>query len=181
MTDVLTAPRLVTATIATPLGVVHVASDGEALRMLEFDDEQRRTRQLSRLAKRLHAPISSGTDPVIQNLEAELTAYFSGVAAPFATRCELTGTPFQLRVWRQLRRIPIGQTRSYAAIAAAIGQPQAVRAVGAANGANPISILVPCHRVINTGGALGGYGGGLERKRWLLEHERGLSQQTLFA
>jgi methylated-DNA-[protein]-cysteine S-methyltransferase len=101
-----------------------------------------------------------------------LERYFSGDLSTLGgIDCHTNGTPFQRRVWRALREIPVGQTLSYGAIAARIGRPTAVRAVGLANRANPIGVVVPCHRVIGADGALTGYGGGLERKRWLLAHE----------
>lgn len=105
-------------------------------------------------------------------VRAVLSRYFAGdCAAIDAVRVELNGTEFQKRVWQALRRIPGGSTISYAELARRIGEPAAVRAVGAANGANPIALVVPCHRVIGSDGTLTGYGGGLERKRWLLVHE----------
>jgi O-6-methylguanine DNA methyltransferase len=97
-----------------------------------------------------------------------LRAYLEGRLTGFTVSVDLRGTPFQTRVWRALGEIPYGRTRSYAEVAAAIGRPRAVRAVGAANGANPVPIVVPCHRVIGAGGGLTGYGGGLAMKRWLL-------------
>jgi methylated-DNA-[protein]-cysteine S-methyltransferase len=102
----------------------------------------------------------------------QLDEYFSAARQEFDVPLELHGTPFQVEVWTALRAIPFGETTSYAAIAAAVDRPAAVRAVGAANGRNPISIIVPCHRVIGADGALTGYGWGVERKAWLLEHER---------
>ena len=107
-----------------------------------------------------------------------LSRYFGGeVAAIDAVPVELNGTPFQKSVWAALRRIPFGTTISYAELARRIGEPAAVRAVGTANGANPVAVIVPCHRVIGTNGTLTGYGGGLERKQWLLSHEGVLSRQ----
>lgn len=101
-----------------------------------------------------------------------LTAYFSGdLTALDNVAVELHGTPFQQRVWRQLRAVRAGTTATYAQIARAVGAPAAVRAVGAANGANPVALIVPCHRIIGSDGSLTGYGGGLDRKRWLLSHE----------
>ena len=101
----------------------------------------------------------------------ELERYFAGERVQFACPLDLHGTPFQLQVWHALTRIPYGETRSYAEIAREIGHPSAVRAVGAANGANPVAIIVPCHRVIGSNGALTGYGGGLPTKAWLLALE----------
>jgi methylated-DNA-[protein]-cysteine S-methyltransferase len=109
-----------------------------------------------------------------------LRAYFAGeIQALDGIGVELNGTPFQLRVWNALRAITAGRTASYADIARAIGAPSAVRAVGAANGANPVALIVPCHRIIGSTGALTGYGGGLDRKRWLLAHESGLGLALL--
>lgn len=105
-------------------------------------------------------------------VQHELDAYFSGTLRNFKTPIALIGTPFQRAVWAAVQAIPYGQTRSYADIARAIGKPKAVRAVGQAIGANPVWIIVPCHRVIQSSGGLGGYAGGVERKQWLLEHER---------
>ncbi len=112
--------------------------------------------------------VQSGFDEVVRQLEE----YFSGQRTAFSVPVAPAGTPFQQRVWRELTGIPYGETRSYGQLAAAIGNPSAMRAVGAANGRNPISIIVPCHRVIGSNGTLVGYGGGLERKRFLLELER---------
>ena len=109
-----------------------------------------------------------------------LRRYFGGdLAALDAVPAELNGTPFQKSVWQALRRIPPGATISYGELARRIGQPTSVRAVGAANGANPVAVIVPCHRVIGSNGTLTGYGGGLDRKRWLLAHE-GVVDRTLF-
>jgi methylated-DNA-[protein]-cysteine S-methyltransferase len=112
---------------------------------------------------------------------ATIQAYFEGqLNAIDSLPVECIGTPFQKTVWRALREIPCGQTVSYSELARRIGRPNAVRAVGLANGANPISVIVPCHRVIGANGTLTGYGGGLERKRWLLSHERARDSDSLF-
>jgi AraC family transcriptional regulator of adaptative response/methylated-DNA-[protein]-cysteine methyltransferase len=103
-----------------------------------------------------------------------LGIYFSGVNHEFITPLALLGSPFQVQVWEELIRIPKGETRSYAQLASAIGRPSAYRAVARANGANQIAIVIPCHRVINSSGELGGYGGGIKRKQWLLDHEGGV-------
>jgi methylated-DNA-[protein]-cysteine S-methyltransferase len=108
---------------------------------------------------------------LLVEVERQLRAYFNGSLRQFDLPLDLQGTPFQLRVWGELVRIPFGQTRSYAQLAEAVGSPKAVRAVGAANGANPAAIVVPCHRVIGSSGKLVGYGGGLPLKRRLLELE----------
>jgi methylated-DNA-[protein]-cysteine S-methyltransferase len=116
-----------------------------------------------------------GTHPIAAEAVRQLRAYFAGKLRRFDIPLDLQGTEFQLRVWRQLAAIPFGETRSYSQIAAAIGAPRAVRAVGAANGANPIPIVIPCHRVIGAAGTLVGYGGGLPLKKRLLELEGALA------
>ncbi|GEJ56290.1 methylated-DNA--[protein]-cysteine S-methyltransferase [Anaeromyxobacter diazotrophicus] len=113
-----------------------------------------------------------GEERVLQEAARQLAAWFAGERTAFDLPLAPRGTPFQRRVWEALREIPYGETRSYGQIAARLGAPAAVRAVGAANGRNPLSIVVPCHRVIGASGALTGYAGGLERKKWLLGHER---------
>jgi methylated-DNA-[protein]-cysteine S-methyltransferase len=110
-------------------------------------------------------------DAVFRESCRQLEAYFDGVSSGFDLALDLSGTPFQRRVWHELCKVPYGSVISYAELARRIGQPSASRAVGSANGQNPIAIIVPCHRVIASGGGLGGYGGWLDRKRWLLEHE----------
>jgi len=113
-------------------------------------------------------------DSSFRDVRQQLDEYFSGERRQFDLPLKLTGTPFQLRVWRELAAIPLGETITYAQLAQRIGQPTASRAVGHANGRNPISIIVPCHRVIGVGGKLTGYGGGVDAKRWLLDWERSL-------
>lgn len=110
---------------------------------------------------------------VLAEARRQLDDYFAGARHAFDLPLAATGTPFQARVWAALRGIPYGETISYAELARRVAAPRAVRAVGGANGRNPLSIVVPCHRVVATGGALGGFGGGVERKAWLLDHERG--------
>ena len=123
-----------------------------------------------------------GTSPLLERAAAQLAAYFSGGRLDFTLPLAPEGTPFQQRVWQALTQISFGQTQSYGALAAAIGKPSASRAVGAANGQNPIAIVIPCHRVVGANGSLTGYGGGLPAKRWLLAHERqhAGAQRTLF-
>ncbi len=111
---------------------------------------------------------------LLHDAESQLREYFAGTRTAFDLPLAPRGTPFQLGVWAQLRAIPFGETRSYLDLAVALGTPASTRAVGAANGRNPLSIVVPCHRVIGADGSLTGFGGGIERKRWLLAHERAL-------
>lgn len=163
--------RLTTATIDSPLGPLLLGAIGESLCLLAFANEHAAERQTRQLETGLHVKSMPGRSSVIDQAEAELAAYFAGELTKFTTPIRLLGTPFQQRIWTALRRIPPGETRSYGAIARAVGHPHATRAVGTANGANRIAIIVACHRVVRSGGALGGYAGGLDRKRWLLEHE----------
>jgi methylated-DNA-[protein]-cysteine S-methyltransferase len=155
--------------VPSPIGEIELLFDTEALRALEFADHGARTRAW--LARR-YGPVelTPATDGL--GVAERLERYFAG---DFGALDEIpvrgNGTPFQEQVWSALRRIPAGRTTTYGALAAGIGRPSARRAVGAANGANPISIVVPCHRVIGPGGDLTGYGGGLDRKLWLLRHE----------
>jgi methylated-DNA-[protein]-cysteine S-methyltransferase len=115
-------------------------------------------------------------DAPLASVREQLTAYFDGTLTEFDLPLTFEGTSFQQRVWQELTRIPFGTTISYAELARRVGKPGAARAVGSANGRNPISVVVPCHRVIGASGKLTGYGGGLERKRWLLDHERAAGQ-----
>lgn len=181
-------PTLTERRIPTPLGdmlaaVAHGA-DVHALCMLAFADSRRIDNERRELAEALgaahHEDLPESPDPVLEQTERELAEYFDGARTTFTIPLHTPGTPFRQRVWNALRAIPHAETRSYRDIAAALGSPGAVRAVGAANGANRIAIVIPCHRVIASSGALHGYGGGLERKRWLLEHEAG-DGATLFA
>src|SRR6185436_11412222 len=118
------------------------------------------------------APVVPGSNEHLEQLHGELARYFAGSSRSFSVPLTYPGTPFQRQVWEQLLAIPYGETRSYEELAAAVGSPKAVRAVGRANGLNRISILIPCHRVINKDSRLGGYGGGLGRKQYLLNLEQ---------
>lgn len=125
-------------------------------------------------------PQVAATDvPVLARTAEQLSAYFAGETPDFTIDLSASGTPFQQRVWTALRDIPYGETVSYGELAAALGRPTASRAVGLANGRNPISIIVPCHRVVGADGSMTGYGGGVERKRWLLSFENGVQQPVL--
>lgn len=158
------------ARLATPLGELCLVTDGaDVLRALEWTAcADRLAASLARRSPQVDLVETAADGPVA----AALRAYFAGavhaidrlVVAP-------SGTPFQLRMWQALRAIPAGQRVSYGAFAAALGHPRAARAVGAANGANPISIVIPCHRLVGRDGTLTGYAGGLARKDWLLRHE----------
>ena len=159
--------------VRSPLGALLVVfDDAGRLRALDFADHEPRLRRLLRAQYRgRRDALVAGRAP--KPVRDAIAAYFAGRPDAFdAIETASGGTPFQRRVWSALRRIPFGATTSYGALAKRIGRPTASRAVGLANGANPIGIAVPCHRVIGAGGALTGYAGGLARKRWLLDHER---------
>ncbi len=156
----------------TPLGpMVAIASD-DALYLLEFVDRRGLEREVERLRQRTKSVIIPGTTTPIVSIEQELKAWFDGTLRVFKTPLFLLGSPFQQSVWEALCRIPYGETRSYLEQAAAIEKPSACRAVANANGANQLAIVIPCHRIINSNGDLGGYGGGIARKQWLIDHEK---------
>ena len=146
-----------------PLGPMTVVGQDGALAGL-YLHEQRHLPPDARLGER--------DDSTLPALQEQLTAYLAGDLRDFDVELAPVGTPFQLEVWTALRRVPYGTTTTYGALAAAIGRPSAVRAVGAANGRNPVGIVVPCHRVVGADGSLTGYAGGLDRKRFLLDLER---------
>lgn len=152
-----TAPRFL---LDSPLGQLAAVFTDGGLRRLDYADAAR--------------PLSDAEPNELVTLRQELHRYFAGEPVEFATPLDTVGTAFQQSVWAALREIPFGETRSYADVAQAIGRPTACRAVAAANARNPISILVPCHRVIGSDGGLTGYAGGLDRKRRLLDLERGV-------
>ena len=147
-------------------------SDDEALYLLEFVGRRGLEREIERLRLKTKSAIIPGRTRPIDLIEAELDSYFKGNIKSFKTPIHLLGTPFQKVAWNALIQIPYGETRSYSDQAVAINKPSAFRAVANANGANQLAILIPCHRIINSNGDLGGYGGGIERKKWLIEHER---------
>lgn len=158
-------------TLDSPLGRLAIAATDDGVCFLEFGDAARITAQAARLRRWFGGPLVPGSHRHLETLHAELREYFAGARTTFSVPLALRGTAFELRTWEALRAIPHGETRAYADIARAIGAPDAVRAVGSANGRNRIAIVVPCHRVVNADGRLGGYGGGLWRKRRLLELE----------
>ena len=161
-----------TCTIESPVGRLWLAAADDRLVAIEFANRaSRREAVRQRLARRFGAFTERRhSDPA--GAVTRLRRYFAGETAALDDQpLDPIGTAFQRAVWSALRRIPAGATRSYAELARAIGRPRAVRAVGAANGANPLALFVPCHRVIASDGSLHGYGGGLDRKRWLLAHE----------
>ena len=148
-----------------------VVASTKGLCLLEFVDRKMLQTEVRDLSRFFKAPIIAGENVYTQQAETEVGEYFRGTRKEFSVPLDSPGTEFQKTVWKALQNIPYGTTVSYETIARAIGSEHSVRAVGTANGANRIAIIVPCHRVIRKDGTLGGYGGGLERKRWLLEHE----------
>jgi AraC family transcriptional regulator, regulatory protein of adaptative response / methylated-DNA-[protein]-cysteine methyltransferase len=158
--------------VPTPLGPVLLGTTGEGVCLLEFTDRRMLETQLRRLAQRLGCTFVPGSTDVGGQMARELEEYFAGARREFRTPLLLHGSDFQQRVWTALARIPYGETRSYAEQARMIGAPSAVRAVARANGDNRIAIVIPCHRVVGADGTLTGYGGGLWRKRFLLDLER---------
>jgi O-6-methylguanine DNA methyltransferase len=161
--------QLIIDRLPSPIGTMLLVSDGVALRALDFEDYEFRLHRLLRLH---YGRYALEPRPLPDAITRPLATYFAGdLAAIDAIPVATGGTAFQRRVWAALRAIPPGSTTNYGSLAAALGKPGASRAVGLANGSNPVGIVVPCHRVIGANGALTGYGGGLDRKRWLLEHE----------
>jgi AraC family transcriptional regulator of adaptative response/methylated-DNA-[protein]-cysteine methyltransferase len=158
--------------VPTPLGPMLMGCTDGALCLLEFVDRRMLPRQIQRIRRRLGAVFVPGENAVTREAAGELTAWFEGDLRDFSVPVLSLGSPFQLRVWEELRRVPYGETASYGDIAARVERPEAVRAVGTANGANAIAVVVPCHRVIGADGRLSGYGGGVWRKRRLLDLER---------
>jgi AraC family transcriptional regulator of adaptative response/methylated-DNA-[protein]-cysteine methyltransferase len=155
----------------TPLGPMFAAATPRGLCLLEFADRRMLESEIADLQRRFRSTMSYGHNAHTRQVRRELADYFQGTRRSFEVALDAPGTDFQRQVWHALQAIPFGQTASYAEQADRIGRPSAVRAVARANGANRIAIVIPCHRVIGRDGALVGYGGGLERKRWLLEHE----------
>jgi methylated-DNA-[protein]-cysteine S-methyltransferase len=146
----------------SPVGPLTLISNGDALQHVEFENP-----------RYAYTPAPAGKDKILDETRRQLDKYFAGKLRAFDLPLAPQGTEFQKRVWQALLTIPYGATRSYGQQAAAIGQPNASRAVGLANGRNPISIIVPCHRVIGSNGSLTGYGGGMDRKKFLLDLEQG--------
>jgi AraC family transcriptional regulator of adaptative response/methylated-DNA-[protein]-cysteine methyltransferase len=172
------------AWLPSPLGPLVAGATDEGVCLLEFTDRRMLAAQFETVRKLFRLPVVPGTNEHLERLQGELAGYFAGTLQKFTVPLLYPGSPFQRRVWEQLLQIPYGATRSYQELAAAVGNAAAVRAVGRANGLNRIAILIPCHRVVNKNGDLGGYGGGLRRKQFLLNLEQsseglyGASHQT---
>ncbi len=166
---------LKSAKLETPLGPMLAISDDSMLYFLAFAHRTNLAKEIAHLEKRTGFTIIPGTTAPIQSIKSELHQYFAGTLITFKTPLFIaTGTPFQQQVWQELQKIPCGHTCSYQSIAHALGKPKAYRAVARANSANQLAIIIPCHRVINTNGQLCGYSGGIERKHWLITHEKNL-------
>lgn len=160
------------AWVESPVGPLLLGATERGVALLEFTDRRALEAQLATLRRRLARPLVPGTNGWIERAKGELAEYFAGTRREFELPIDAPGTPFEEAVWGQLRQIPYGETRSYEDLAVALDRPGGSRAVGQANGRNRVAIVIPCHRVVNKGGELGGYGGGLWRKRFLLDLEQ---------
>jgi len=156
-----------TAIIETPVGILELKGDAEGLASVLFKDSE-------------NVVVSEKIPQELKDSVSQLQEYFEGKRQEFSLTLSPEGTDFQKRVWKQLQAIPFGKTTSYQQMANQLGDPKVIRAAASANGKNPISIIIPCHRVIGSDGSLTGYAGGLHRKKWLLEHENPSAQQSLF-
>jgi AraC family transcriptional regulator, regulatory protein of adaptative response / methylated-DNA-[protein]-cysteine methyltransferase len=163
---------LKTSLLDTPLGPMTAISDDKSLYLLEFSDLCDLEKEIERLCFKEKAVIISGQSDPISMIKKELDLYFSGELISFKVPLHLIGSDFQKKVWDSLVQIPYGQTRSYKAQAESVGNEKAFRALANANGANQLAIVIPCHRIINHNGELGGYRGGKVRKEWLINHEK---------
>ena len=163
--------RIAYHVMSSPLGLLFLARGEAGLMHLEFMDRKSIKRMIA--AHAAHHPGATWEPSLLELKETvdQLEGYFCGALTTFHLKLAPAGSPFQLAVWKELLNVPYGETRTYGQIAKAIRQPKAARAVGLANNQNPIAIVVPCHRVIGANKSLTGYGGGLHRKRWLLQHE----------
>ena len=166
------ASVIIMTRFTTPLGPMFAAATEKGLCLLEFTDRRMLETELRSIRKRYNASILAGTNRILDTTKEQLQEYFNGKRKEFTIPLDRRGTEFQMAAWEQLQRIPYGTTISYQTEAKRVKRPSAVRAVANANGHNPLSIIVPCHRVIGSDGTLTGYGGGLWRKQWLLEHEQ---------
>lgn len=164
---------IVLTEVQTPIGPMVAGAVEEGVCLLEFGSRESTPPGMAALTRHLGQETQFGAHPHLSTVARQLEAYFAGKLKEFSVPLVYPGSRFQVRVWSELLRIPYGQTRSYQQLAIALGLPGGSRAVGRANGTNRISVVIPCHRVINANGGLGGYGGGLDRKRRLLALERG--------
>lgn len=166
-----TGPVVHHAALPTPLGITHIFGTTRGLVTIALPDEP--YADAAALAARLLGPIIINDDDApLSTALYQLTAYFAGTLRDFDLPLDLHGTPFQRQVWQAVMAVPYGETRPYSLIAASLGRPNAARAVGATNAANPLAPIIPCHRLVGTDGTLRGHRSGLATKRWLIEHER---------
>jgi AraC family transcriptional regulator of adaptative response/methylated-DNA-[protein]-cysteine methyltransferase len=170
---------LTSALIDTPLGPMTAIANDRGLVLCEFGDRRALRGQLERVHRIFGETPEPGSHRYLDQTREELAEYYAGTREQFTIPLVVSGTPFQEAVWRELLRIPFGTTTSYERLGIRIGRAGAARAVGRANGDNRIAIIIPCHRVIGANGSLTGYGGGEDRKRWLLDHEQRGAQLSL--
>jgi O-6-methylguanine DNA methyltransferase len=166
------ANQILKQTIHTPIGRLLACAVDDGLLLLEFEDRPGLTEKLGRCSQKFDRVISDGKHILLTRTAQELDRYFAGEKQAFTVPRVRSGTPFEENMWDTVAKIPFGETRTYAHIASAMGKPSAARAVGRANGRNPLAIIVPCHRLIGSDGKMHGYGGGLWRKEWLLHFEQ---------
>jgi len=152
----------------SPIGILEIKGDKNGIQSVLFVDDN------------VSIPKENSTLKELTECVVQLEEYFLGTRKEFTLDLNIRATPFQEKVWRELLKVPFGSSRTYLEQSKKLGDPKAIRAVGTANGKNPISIIVPCHRIIGSNGSLTGYAGGIWRKKWLLEHESGSKQQSLF-
>ena len=167
---------LATKTFATKLGDMVAIGCEKKIYLLEFTDRKKLNLQIENVYKKFNFEIKNKTSQSIDTIEKELKNYFNGNTKNFTTPYEYSGTDFQKLIWNELKKISYGQKISYKQLAQRAGKPTAYRAVANANGANKLAIIIPCHRVINSNGAICGYGGGVSKKIWLLKHEQEMSE-----
>lgn len=170
---------IVTAQIETPLGLMVAGATEEGICLLEFNDRRMLNTEYKDLARLLKTSIEMGENKHTKAIRNQLNEYFKGKRKEFTIPLVIPGTAFQQAVWKELQKIPFGSTRSYQEQSEVLNKPEAVRAIANANGMNRISIVIPCHRVIGSDGRLTGYGGGLKRKKWLLDHEKKYSGKAV--
>ena len=167
------------AIVPSPIGDFVAGATPQGCCIFEFADRGGLDRIKTRLLKRYRIEMVEGTNRHIEAMTTQVKEYFDGKRREFSLTFDLKGTQFERSVWKELMNIPYGKTCSYGELAAKLGKPDAARAVGRANGANYIPIIIPCHRVIDASGSLHGYGGGLWRKQWLLEHEGAIPKKLI--
>lgn len=165
------AAMVITKNINTPLGIMRAGATDEGICLFDFEHRKMMDAIQKRISLGTHSSFEEGEHIYIDQLEQQISEYFTGTRMIFELPLHLVGTAFQKDVWNALIQIPYGETRSYKKQSIALGNEKAIRAVAGANGENGIAIIIPCHRVIGENGSLTGYGGGLWRKKWLLEHE----------